>query len=450
MFTSTKFVNRRAFFSVLLGGAVLLSLPGSAWAHDVKDPVCRMTVDSDTTPFKQKIGGKTFHFCSATCRKTFGASPAKYTKLAANLEKSAGNTYAARVSTSAPALAGKPTLLNIRILNDGTKKAVRDFELTHEKKMHFLLVSEDMAWFSHEHPELGNDGVFRLRTTFPRPGRYHLYADFTPADGDNQILAMPFSVGGTGTKIVAASSARPLTPDTTLTRRVNDLSISVAVQPKTLRQEQSAILTYTLRDSQGRPIRDFEPYLGAMGHLMAIRQDGKEVVHTHALHAVTPGKGIKEEGGLHLTPAMSTASGPAFSFKVSLPSTGIYKIWAQFQRKGKVITVPFTFRVADIWETASAQEVAAKSAVQIATVQVNGSGYSPKNLTVVAGKPVEVTFIGGKSLGCGDTLVFPELGIKKTLTPSGRTVVRFTPTKSGQIRFTCGMNMYRGQVTVTE
>ncbi len=448
MFKTNDSLNRRAFFAGLLGATALLSFPGIAGAHDVKDPVCRMTVDSDTTPFKHKIGGKTFHFCSDTCRKTFSASPTKYTKLAAELEKSTGNTYAARVSTSAAAMAGKPTTLNIRIVNAGTRKLVRAFELTHEKRMHFLLVSEDMAWFSHEHPELGKDGVFRLRTTFPRPGRYHLYADFTPADGDNQILTMPFSVGGTGTPIVAASAARPLKPDTTLTRRFDDLRISVAIQPKTLRREQSAIITYTIRDSQGRPVRNIEPYLGAMGHLMAIRQDGREVVHTHALHAVTPGNEVKEAGELHLTPAMSTASGPAFSFKVSLPTAGIYRVWAQFQRRGKVITVPFTFRVADLWETAPAPAVATKAAVQKATIQVDEGGYSPANITVAAGKPVELTFVGGKSIGCGNTLVFPDLGIKKTLTPNGKTVVRFTPAKSGQMRFTCGMNMYRGQITI--
>jgi hypothetical protein len=339
--------------------------------------------------------------------------------------------------------------LNIRVLNENTKKTVRDFELTHEKKMHFLLVSEDMAWFSHEHPGLGADGVFRLRTTFPRPGRYHLYADCTPADGDNQILRVLFTVGGTGTPIAAASALRPLVPDTTLTRRVGDLSVSVSVQPGTLRREQPAIFTYTIRDSRGRPVRDFEPYLGAIGHLMAIRQDGKEIVHTHALHAVAPGANIREEGGLRLTSAMSTAKGPAFSFKVTPPTSGLYKIWVQFQRRGEVITVPFTFRVADIWDNDKPAPVASVDRpVQQATIQVNNGIYSPAGLTVTAGKPVELTFIGGKSMGCGASLVFPELGIKKQLAPGKKTVVAFTPTKSGPLRFTCAMNMYQGQVTV--
>ncbi len=447
MQNTNKTLDRRAALSLLFSGAVLLALAPAAEAHDVKDPVCRMAVDSDTTPFKHKIGAKTFYFCSATCKKKFTAAPTKYAKLAAELEKSAGNTYGATVRTALPATAGNPVVLNIRVLNQSTKKTVRDFELTHEKKMHFLLVSEDMTWFSHEHPDLGADGVFRLRTTFPRPGRYHLYADCTPADGDNQILPMSFTVDGEGKAIVAASAARPLIPDTTLTRRVGDLSVSVAVQPKTLRREQAAILTYTIRDSAGRPVRDFEPYLGAMGHLMAIRQDGKEIVHTHALHAVAPGANISEEGGLRLTSAMSTSKGPAFSFKITPPTSGLYRVWAQFQRRGEVLTVPFTFRVADIWDDpAPATKKAATT--QRATIQVDNGVYSPANITVTAGQPAEFTFVGGKSMGCGASLVFPELGIKKQLAPGEKTIVAFTPKKSGPLRFTCAMNMYQGRVTV--
>ena len=441
-------LNRRALLSGLLGGALLLGLPTLAFAHDVKDPVCRMAVDSDTTPFTHKIGGKTFYFCSTTCRDKFVAAPAKYTKLAAELETSEGSTYAARVSSVGASLAGKKTTLNIRILNETKKKTVTDFEMTHEKKMHFLMVSEDMTWFSHEHPDLGKDGVFRLRTTFPRPGRYHLYADCTPADGDNQILPMLFTVGGTGTPIAAVSSTRPLTPDTKLIRRVGAVIISVSVQPQSLRREQPAILTYTLQEASGRPIHDMEPYLGTMGHLMAIRQDGAEIVHTHALHAVAPGVKVTEEGGLHLTWAMSTSAGPTFSFKVTLPSSGIYKIWAQFQRKGEVITVPFTFRVADIWETAPAPVAATVPTVQKATIRVDGGVYSPADVTVAKGQPVELTFIGGTSMGCGSTVVFPELGIRKALAAGVGTVVAFTPTKTGPLRFTCPMKMYQGQVTV--
>lgn len=99
-----------------------------------------------------------------------------------------------------------------------------------------------------------------------------------------------------------------------------------------------------------------QPFIGAAGHLIAISQDGKEVVHTHAIHAPADGAGKLDahgDGQLRVTPAMATETGPNFSFKLTLPTSGLYKTWAQFMHDNRVITVPFTFRVADLWESAS-------------------------------------------------------------------------------------------------
>ncbi len=89
---------------------------------------------------------------------------------------------------------------------------------------------------------------------------------------------------------------------------------------------------------------------------------------------------------------------------------------------------------------------ATASAVQKITVKVDGT-YSPALVTVKAGKPVEITFIKGKNVGCGGTVVFKSLGITKEL-KAEKTVVAFTPKKAGSIAFTCPMGMYEGSVTV--
>ena len=89
---------------------------------------------------------------------------------------------------------------------------------------------------------------------------------------------------------------------------------------------------------------------------------------------------------------------------------------------------------------------AAASAVQKITVKVDGT-YSPSNITVKAGKPVEITFIKGKNVGCGGTVVFSSLGITKEL-KAEKTVVAFTPKKAGTIAFACPMGMYKGSVNV--
>lgn len=85
--------------------------------------------------------------------------------------------------------------------------------------------------------------------------------------------------------------------------------------------------------------------------------------------------------------------------------------------------------------------------VQHATVVVDG-GYSPATVSVKAGQPVELTFLRKEQSGCGDVVQFPTLGLKRALKTGEKTLVTFTPKKAGTIPFTCGMNMYRGQVVV--
>ena len=43
-----------------------------------------------------------------------------------------------------------------------TGSRVKEFEVVHEKLHHLFVVSQDLSFFRHEHPQLGRDGVFRL------------------------------------------------------------------------------------------------------------------------------------------------------------------------------------------------------------------------------------------------------------------------------------------------
>lgn len=411
-----------------------------AQAHDVKDPVCRMTVDSDTAKFKHKLGNKSFYFCSKACQTKFAGAPEKYEKLADQLEKQDLHDYTVALKTSEPPVAGKPVTLEMDIRYAGTKEPVREFELVHERLLHFIMTTKDMAWFEHQHPVRGDDGIFRLTWTFPRPGDYRLYADFTPADGDNQVKQLPFSVGG------GTGSTYPLLPDTRLKKEVGDLRFELQVRPGLpLRMEKPALLTYTIRDRRGRLVTDIQPYIGAMGHLLAISQDGKEVVHSHALQTTSQSM---EVGRPHVTPALLSEHGPVFSFMPTLPTGGLYKIWAQFMHGNRVYTVPFTFQVQDLWSAPTPVVKASRNAqVQRATVVVDGE-YQPAQVSVKAGRPVELTFIRKEKSGCGNVVEIPSLKLKRALTVGRKTTVTFTPAKPGKIAFTCGMGMYQGTILV--
>jgi Cu+-exporting ATPase len=44
-----------------------------------KDPVCGMDVDENKTAPKSEHNGKTYYFCSPTCRDNFQRNPNRYT-----------------------------------------------------------------------------------------------------------------------------------------------------------------------------------------------------------------------------------------------------------------------------------------------------------------------------------------------------------------------------------
>jgi YHS domain-containing protein len=413
-----------------------------AQAHDVKDPVCRMTVDSDTAKWKHKLGNRSYYFCSKDCQKKFAGSPAKYEKLAAQLEKQDLHEYVVDFKAPENAVAGQPTRLEFTVRYKKSGEPVKEFELIHEKYMHFVMTTEDMSWFEHQHPKMIGDGAFELTWKFPRPGKYRLYADFTPADGDNQVLPLSLTVGGDG-----PARSYPLTPDAKRVKQIGDLRFELKVQGEPFTMEKPVLLTYTVRDLKGRPVKDLQPFIGAMGHLLAISQDGKEVVHTHALQAVSqPAMGGEKEP-FRVTKAMVTEKGPTLSFKLTTPTAGLYKTWAQFAHGGKVYTVPFTFLAADLWAKTPAPAAKSTAGVQKATVVIDGE-YLPGRISVKAGKPVELTFVRKEKTGCGNVVQFPTLGLKKTLKPGEKAVIRFTPKKAGAIPFTCGMKMYKGQLAV--
>ena len=55
-----------------------------------KDPVCKMTVD-ESSAHKSAHAGKTYAFCSATCKTKFDKEPGKYVTPAGKTGKEGGS-----------------------------------------------------------------------------------------------------------------------------------------------------------------------------------------------------------------------------------------------------------------------------------------------------------------------------------------------------------------------
>lgn len=86
--------------------------------------------------------------------------------------------------------------------------------------------------------------------------------------------------------------------------------------------------------------------------------------------------------------------------------------------------------------------------VQKATVLVQDGKYTPSTIEVKKGKPVQITFKGGKNMGCEATIYFKSLKQTKTVKEGKTVVFSFTPSSAGEVKFACSMDMIRGKVVV--
>ena len=234
----------------------------------------------------------------------------------------AGARYAVTVTPLAgPIRPGEPTTLGFTI-TDPKGKPVRKLEVVHEKILHLLVTSADLSWFAHEHPERNAQGDLELRMTFPAPGRYTLFHDFTPPRVGMQVVPVELTVEGTPPPSV------PLVVDERDPKTVDGITARLtSTRPLVAEQNLDLVVSLARGDT---PVTDLEPFLGAMGHLIIVSADGEHFVHSHPVeHRHRP-----------------APRGPAIGFQCRFPVGGIYKAWAQFQHAGRVLTVPFTIQIA--------------------------------------------------------------------------------------------------------
>src|SRR3954451_16318420 len=163
---------------------------------------------------------------------------------------------------------GRRTELRFRVAgSDG--RPVRDFEVEHERCMHFMIARRDMTGFQHLHPRMAGDGTWSTPVTLSRPGSYGLYADFK-RDGKSETLATDLGVDGD-------VDWRPL-PAPASTATTSD-GYRVRVTGGRSHAGRETELAFTIARG-GRPVR-VERYLGAGGHLVALRQSDMAFLHVH-------------------------------------------------------------------------------------------------------------------------------------------------------------------------
>lgn len=203
-----------------------------------------------------------------------------------------------------------------------TLATIRRFDLVHERVFHLFVISQDLEYFTHIHPTLHDDGSLDVGIELPRPGVYQMIADFLPAGGSPQLLQK---------SIVTAGYTGPLYATPVLARDVADkvaggTRVKLTMPDPIAGREQ--LVTFDLEDAaSGEPVSDLEPYLGAAGHLLLVSADLMIATHSHPVAEI------------------SKPGGPTVVFQMLFPRAGDYRMWAQFQRHGQVLTSSFTVPV---------------------------------------------------------------------------------------------------------
>jgi hypothetical protein len=208
------------------------------------------------------------------------------------------------------ALASGPNTFRFRIV-DADGETVQDFDLEQNRRMHLIVVRRDFTGFQHLHPRQLGDGSWEVELDVSEGGVYRAFADFETA---GQTLTL-----GTDLFVPGRFEPAPL-PAVARTSDAGD-GYEVAIASAPPRAGGTTDVRFTVR-RDGRPVDSVEPYLGADGHLVALREHDQAYLHTHP---------EGEPGG----------PGP-IEFGVEYPSAGRYRLYLQFRHAGKVRTAAFT------------------------------------------------------------------------------------------------------------
>ncbi|MGI5211889.1 hypothetical protein [Plantactinospora sp. CA-290183] len=243
---------------------------------------------------------------------TGGTAPAGGADVGGLSLSSAGYTL---VPTGTALPVGRRTDFRFQV-RGADRRPVTGFAVVHDKPMHLIVARRDLSGYQHLHPTMASDGTWSVPVLLPAAGIWRAYADFTALD----------SAGGQhpvtlGVDLVAAGSYAPRAlPPPAREATVDGFTVTYEGTPQVGATQPLLFRVF----SGGNPVTALEPYLGAYGHLVALREGDLGYVHVH--------------------PEPELANG-AVKFWLAAPSAGRYRLYLDFQVSGTVRTAEFTLTV---------------------------------------------------------------------------------------------------------
>lgn len=104
---------------------------------------------------------------------------------------------------------------------------------------------------------------------------------------------------------------------------------------------------FKIKDKDGKPVNDLEPYMGMAGHAVFIRSDESVFAHIHPAGSVPMAAlaVVQKDEGMSSGHGMSMAMSPEVSFPYGFPQAGDYRLFVQVKREGKIETGVFDTKV---------------------------------------------------------------------------------------------------------
>ncbi|MGI8414071.1 MAG: hypothetical protein ACR2QA_16585 [Solirubrobacteraceae bacterium] len=188
-----------------------------------------------------------------------------------------------------------------------------DYQLDSRRLLHLIVVRRDLRDYHHLHPTRDASGTWSTPLTLTEPRVYRVYADFQVAC-QRHVLAADLYVPGEFAPQPLPAPARSAQAD----------GYQVALQSASGSGGAENQLSFRV-SRDGRPVTGLEPYLGARGHLVALRQGDLAYLHVHPMD-------IHAQAG-------------QIVFHAVFPSPGAYRLFLQFQTAGQVHTAAHTLEV---------------------------------------------------------------------------------------------------------
>jgi hypothetical protein len=221
-------------------------------------------------------------------------------------------------TTIAPAsftvTAGRRGPLRFRVLGNDAKPLRSGVQVEAQRRLHLIVVRRDLTGYQHLHPAMAADGTWSVPLKVAQPGAYRVFADFQRSCRKH-VLAADLLAPGDFRPAALPRPARSASTD----------GYDVRLERPALRAGHEAALRFTVSRG-GRPVKEIQPYLGARGHLVALRQGDLAYLHAH--------------------PEEHEDAADAIPFAADFLSAGSYRLFLQFKIAGVVHTAAFTVGVA--------------------------------------------------------------------------------------------------------